>query len=245
MIICCRLVFVALCLTWTCACPVWGQASNPAFSYIGADDAFNPEADYQCADGEASVCSPNAAAQPPSFGGPCNSRPKLTGDWCCLREDFRECGYTLDLSTTTYYQGIATGGLQETFEFGGRNDYLLNVDGQKAGLWQGLGINVHGETVYGDSVNLLTGAVVPVNIGRSLPVVDGDVSALTAFKFTQALSEKLVLFAGKINTVDNLQQPFMPGRGLDAGFMNGAFVFNPVLGRTIPYSTFGAGAPSW
>ena len=34
----------------------------------------------------------------------------------------------------------------------------------------------------------------------------------------------------------------MPGRGLDAGFMNGAFVFNPVLGRTIPYSTFGAGA---
>lgn len=33
----------------------------------------------------------------------------------------------------------------------------------------------------------------------------------------------------------------MPGRGLDAGFMNGAFVFNPVLGRTIPYSTFGAG----
>ena len=36
--------------------------------------------------------------------------------------------------------------------------------------------------------------------------------------------------------------PFMPGRGLDAGFMNGAFVFNPVLGRTISYSTFGAGA---
>ena len=66
-------------------------------------------------------------------------------------------------------------------------------------------------------------------------------TALTAFKFTQALSENLLLYAGKINTIDNLQQPFMPGRGLDAGFMNGAFVFNPVLGRTIPYSTFGAG----
>ena len=165
----------------------------------------------------------------------------MTGDWGGLREQLRDHGFTFDISATTYYQGIASGGLQDTFRFGGRNDYLLNVDGQKAGLWEGLGINLHGETVYGDSVNLLTGAVVPVNIGRSLPVPVGTVSALTAVKFTQALSENLVLYAGKINTIDNLQQPFMPGRGLDAGFMNGAFVFNPVLGRTIPYSTFGAG----
>ena len=172
----------------------------------------------------------------------------MTGDWCGLREQLRDSGITFDISATTYYQGIASGGLQDTFRFGGRNDYLLNVDGEKAGLWKGFGINLHGETVYGDSVNLLTGAVVPVNIGRSLPVVDGLPELMApcplspAVKFTQALSENLVLYAGKINTVDNVQQPFMPGRGLDAGFMNGAFVFNPVLGRTIPYSTFGAGA---
>ena len=88
-----------------------------------------------------------------------------------------------------------------------KTDYLLNVDGQKAGLWGGLGINLHGETVYGDSVNLLTGAVVPVNIGRSLPVPVGTVSALTAVKFTQALSENLILYAGKINTVAGLLAP--------------------------------------
>ena len=34
----------------------------------------------------------------------------------------------------------------------------------------------------------------------------------------------------------------MPGRGLDAGFMNAAFVWNPILGRTMNYATFGAGA---
>jgi porin len=181
------------------------------------------------------------ASQPAPFDGPWDSRPKLTGDWGGLREELRDHGITLDISATEYYQGIASGGVHEGFEFGGRADYLLNIDGQKAGLWQGLYINLHGETVYGDSVNLLTGAVVPVNIGRSLPVPVGTVSALTAVKFTQALSENVVLYAGKINTIDNLQQPFMPGRGLDAGFMNGAFVFNPVLGRTIPYSTFGAG----
>jgi porin len=193
-------------------------------------------------DGDAAASSSSSPPQPAPFGGPWNTRPKLTGDWCGLREQFRDCGVTFDISATTYYQGTASGGLQDAFRFGGRNDYLLNVDGEKAGLWKGFGLNLHGETVYGDSVNLLTGAVVPVNIGRSLPVVDGNVSALTGVKFSQALSENLILFAGKINTVDNVQQPFMPGRGLDAGFMNGAFLYSPVLGRTIPYSTFGAGA---
>ena len=196
------------------------------------------------AGGEATPCPASTPPPPPPFGGPLCSRPKLTGDWWGLRDHLRDNGVTFDVSATTYYQGITRGGLEETFWFGGRNDYLLNVDGQKAGLWQGFGINVHGETVYGDSVNLLTGAVVPVNIGRSLPVVDRDVTALTGFKLTQAVSENLLLYAGKINTLDNLQQPFMPGRGTDSGsgFMNGAFVFNPVLGRTIPYSTYGAGA---
>jgi len=83
---------------------------------------------------------------------------------------------------------------------------------------------------------------VPVNIGRAHPVFSGTAGALTSVRFTQALSENFVVYAGKINTVDNIQQPFMLFRGLDAGFMNGVFVFNPVLGRTIPYSTFGAGA---
>jgi porin len=206
------------------------------------DIVGDPAAGDMPADGEAGVSSSSTASQPAPFSGPWNSRPKLTGGWGGLREQLRDNGFTFDISATTYYQGTASGGLQDTFRFGGRNDYLLNVDGQKAGLWPGLFINLHGETVYGDSVNLSTGAVVPVNIGRSLPRVDGTVTALTAVKFTQALSENLVLYAGKINTIDNLQQPFMPGRGLDAGFMNGAFVFNPVLGRTIPYSTFGAGA---
>ena len=149
---------------------------------------------------------------------------------------------TFDLSATTSYQGITTGGLEDSFRFGGRNDYLVNVDGQKAGLWQGFSIYLHGETVYGESVNALTGLVVPVNIGRAHPVFFGEETALTAVKFTQALSENFVVFAGKINTIDNVQQPFMPGRGLDAGFMNAAFVWNPILGRTMNYATLGAGA---
>jgi porin len=182
------------------------------------------------------------ASQPAPFDGPWDSRPKLTGDWGGLREQLRDNGFTFDISSTTYYQGTASGGLQDAFRFGGRNDYLINVDGQKAGLWQGLYINLHGETVYGDSVNLFTGAIVPVNIGRAHPVFFGNETALTAVKFTQVLSENLTLYGGRINTIDNVQQPFMPGRGLDAGFMNAAFVWNPILGRTMNYVQNGAGA---
>lgn len=230
------LVLVALCLTWTCSARVLAQASNPPSSQSGLDNGDKP------GHLEAEVPSNSAASQPVSFGGPWYSRPKLTGDWYGLRERLRDNGFTFDISATAYYTGVASGGLEEPFRFGGRNDYLLNVDGQKAGLWRGLFVNLHGETVYGHSVNLATGAVVPVNIGRAHPVFSGTETALTAVKFTQALSENFVLYAGKINTIDNIQQPFMPGRGLDAGFMNAAFVWNPILGRTMNYATLGAGA---
>jgi porin len=159
-----------------------------------------------------------------------------------VRDQLRDHGVTLDISETTYYQGTASGGLEDGFEFGGRADYILNVDGQKAGLWPGFFINLHGETVYGDSVNLFTGAIVPVNIGRAHPVFSGTAGALTSARFTQALSENFVVYAGKINTIDNVQQPFMPGRGLDAGFMNATLVWNVILGRTLNYATLGAGA---
>jgi porin len=171
----------------------------------------------QPADCDAELSSISAALQPAPFGGCWHCRPRLTGDWCCLREDLRDSGYTFDFSATTYYQGIASGGLTERFRFGGRNDYLVNVDGQKAGLWEGLFVNLHGETVHGESVSLFTGAVVPVNIGRAHPVFTGTQTALTNVEFTQALSENFVVYGGKTNTIDKVQQSFMRGRGLDAG----------------------------
>lgn len=236
------LIFLSIFLASICPIDVLAEPSNPPANCTGLEpvDLFNASEPIT-----SSGCVPapiSASPMPNSFGGPWTSRPKLTGDWRCLRENLRDNGYTFDLSSTEYYQGTASGGLNDGFRFGGRDDYLVNVDGQKAGLWQGLSINLHGETVYGDSVNLFTGAVVPVNIGRAHPVFFGNESALTAVKFTQVLSENLVVYGGKINTIDNIQQPFMRGRGLDVGFMNAAFVWNPILGRTMNYSMLGAGA---
>ena len=215
----------------TCACAARVGAQEP-----------NPPAGQERPESEAAKPSAGADGQPASYDGPWSSREKLTGSWFGLRDDLRDHGVVLDLSATLYYQGITRGGLDERFEFGGRNDYVLNVDGQKAGLWPGFFINLHGESVYGDSVNRQTGAVVPVNIGRAHPDPVDDKTALTAVKITQALSEDFLVYAGKINTIDNVQQPFMPGRGFTVGFMNAALVWNPILGRTMNYATLGAGA---
>ena len=168
-------VLITLCLLWICAPNVLADGPTPSASNIGlpnegiggedgASDSHivgDPAAVETSAVGETAASTVSTIPQPPPFGGPCSSRLKLTGDWCCRREYLRDSGYTFDISATEYYQGVAAGGLQERFRFGGRNDYLINVDGEKAGLWQGLYINLHGETVYGDSVNLMTGRSYP------------------------------------------------------------------------------------
>ena len=158
-----------------------------------------------------------------------------------MRERLRDHGVTFDIYSTNFFSGVASGGLQDNSEYRGRVDYLMHVDGQKAGLWQGSFIDVHAETVYGTPINKSVGTFLPVALAQSLPNGPASVTALTGVKFTQALSESFIVYGGKINTADSFNQPFTGGaRGVD-GFMNAAFLFNPIFARTVPYSTFGAG----
>ena len=94
-------------------------------------------------------------------------------------------GITFDLSTTQFYQGVATGGLEQAFQYGGRNDYFLNLDGEKLGLWEGAFVTLHGETRYGESVNSLAGTLLAPNLLLALPQPSGSVTALTGVTFTQ------------------------------------------------------------
>jgi porin len=182
-----------------------------------------------------------ATAIPSLFGGDLHERAKLTGNWGGARDTLLENGYNFNISNTNFYQGVASGGLDRGFQFGGRVDYLFDVDGKKAGLWDGFFVNLHGETLYGKSINAQTGAFMPPNIAMSVPVPDENITALTGVKFTQAFSENFAVFFGKINTLDLFNQPFTGGaRGTD-GFMAGGILFPVVMARTIPYSTFGAG----
>jgi porin len=189
-------------------------------------------------------CQPFPAQPMPVYTSPYEGnlweRSTLVGDVGGLRTGLLESGVKLDISTTQFYQGIASGGIEQKFNHVGRNDYILNVDGEKAGLWRGLFITLHGETRYGDGINRFTGAIMPVNTASLFPAPTGDQSALTAVKVTQALSEEFVTFAGKINMLDELSQPYAGGRGVDA-FMNTGLAFPVASVRSVPYSTLGAG----
>ena len=80
---------------------------------------------------------------------------------------------------------MATGGLQQAFQYGGRNDYFLNLDGEKLGLWNGVSVTLHGETRYGESVNSIAGTLLAPNLLLALPQPSGSVTALTGVTFTQ------------------------------------------------------------
>ena len=128
----------------------------------------------------------------------------MLGDWGGHRSRLAEHGLNFDIYSTNFFNGVANGGLQETFQYRGRMDYLVNIDGEKAGLWKGLFIDLHGETVYGNTINQYTGTLSPVSIAQAVPIPNGYVTALTGVKFTQALSE----------TVHRLRREAQPPRRL-------------------------------
>jgi hypothetical protein len=152
-------------------------------------------------------CPSEVPPAPFPFGGPLHERPKLTGDWLGYRSRLRDCGVTVDVSTTQYYQGVTTGGLERSFASGGRNDYFLTLDGEKLGLWKGLFFKFHGETRYSESANFNTGALSPVNEYLLVPGTTGTAGGLTGAKVGQYLTENTLLFAGKINLLDEIHQP--------------------------------------
>jgi porin len=207
---------------------------------------ISPRATATLADepSEAAQDSPAEAtsedSDPLTFVGQIHERSKLTGDWLGYRTSLLDCGITFDLSSTQFYQGVATGGLEQAFQYGGRNDYFINLDGEKIGFKEGLLVKLHGETRYGETVNTIAGTLLPPNLLLAVPQPSGSVTALTGVTFTQNLSDELQVYYGKFNTLDDYEQPLTGASNL-TGFLNTAMLYNPVFARTVPYSTFGAG----
>ncbi len=173
-------------------------------------------------------------------------RTNLAGDWYGSRQILADRGLAFELYGTQFYQGIAAGGREQEFEYGGKIDFLTHIDGDKAGLWQGFFVDLHGESRLGQSVNNIDGLIAPSNIAMAFPEPDENVTALTGVKLTQALSESFAVYAGKINTLDEYPLRFSPQLGLGrpgiGGFSNASLVFNPIAARTVPYAAAGVGA---
>jgi porin len=164
----------------------------------------------------------------------------LTGDWFGNRTYLAESGVTFQLDVAQFYQGVAAGGLNQHFKYGGHGDYVTNVDFGKLGVQEGLFLKVRAEHRFGENINRDTGAFLPAAVLPALPVVDSEELYVTNFLFTQALSQQFAVFAGKLDTLDGDLNAFAHGRG-KTQFSNVGFVANPALLRVIPYSTLGCG----
>ncbi|MHC4258525.1 MAG: hypothetical protein ACYSPI_08295 [Planctomycetota bacterium] len=60
-----------------------------------------------------------------------------------LRSDLTDRGITFDLRLSQFYQAVTSGGANTNAAYGGKLDYILKLDGQKLGLWEGLFVRGH------------------------------------------------------------------------------------------------------
>lgn len=170
--------------------------------------------------------APTLSRMPPQpWSGDFWTRSQLTGDWRGSRDALAAKGLTFFGDITQYYQGVTSGGLEQQFKYGGRGDYLIDVDSQKMGLWEGGHLDLRGETRLGEDCNQIDGAVAPSNFAMALPLPNQNVTALTGVQYTQDVSENLSVFCGKLNLLDGTPTSYARGARLNY-FWNTAMQFN-------------------
>lgn len=137
------------------------------------------------------------------------------------KEQLRRFGISTDVWVTQFAQGVTSGAPGDPWRYGGKMDAFLRVDGGKAGLWQGLMLNVQYEHYFGQNLNRQDFALVPVNAAQAFIERDGYKSALSIL-VTQAFSENFSITAGKFNMMTlAAKTPLVGGGGIDT-FMNRA-----------------------
>ncbi|MCO6042765.1 carbohydrate porin [Aeoliella sp. ICT_H6.2] len=162
-----------------------------------------------------------------------------------LMEQMKASGFVYDLVATQFYQGVASGGVQQDFEYGGKVDQFVILDSGKLGLWQGMTMTMHAETRFGDDVNQDAVGFAPANIAMLYPKSGEHDTAITGLSFAQALNQDVQAVFGKFNAVDLFYSLYpQTGRGID-GFMNASMVIPVSVARVAPLSFMGAGVQKY
>ena len=129
---------------------------------------------------------------------------------------------------------MTSGGLRQTFPYGLKFDYFATIEGEKLLGWDGLFVNLHAESRFGQSINRDVGSLIPANFALEFPKSVGDASALTNVQIEQFLGPDFVVTCGKLNAADGVNiHPFLGGNGINR-FMNEAFVLSPIYGAPDP-----------
>lgn len=100
----------------------------------------------------AAACAGDTAQPAPltTGGDSFFERATLTDDWFHADPAMREHGVIFSGALTQFYQGLTSGDGPKGWEYGGKLDGFLRIDGGKLGLWKGVGIPP--EQVVGSSI---------------------------------------------------------------------------------------------
>jgi porin len=157
-----------------------------------------------------------------------------------FRERLAAAGLTTLADNTGFYIGNTNGGFDQAFDYAGHGDYVLIADGGKLGGYEGLYVKLRAEHRYGETIVGNVGCFISPTLIADLPVYNSQELYLTNVLLTQELTDAFSVFAGKMDTLDGDMNAFAHGRG-KTQFSNMGFIFNPIVGATVPYSTLGAG----
>lgn len=191
-----------------------------------------------------------AAPAPPAlvYGGDFWARPKLTGDWGGVRNDWAAHGVTFDLNSAYTLQGVAGGGIPNTGTNLGNtlwSNAVLMLDTGKAGLWPGGSLTIRLEDRTGESAVKRAGTVSPVNVNALFPDAPGDLDrnafGLTELSYTQFLNRQFAVFGGLLNLLSADDNPIAGNVRRNETFLNSAFLLSPVEQADGPETTLGGG----
>jgi porin len=175
------------------------------------------------------------------YSGEYAKRSYLLGDFGGKRTEWAKQGFTFDIDYNQYFQAVTDGGRDRDSEYGGTIDVNINVDFDRMGLIPGGLLQMRAVSRYGNSVNGISGAAIPVNADATHPTTssaDDDVTLwLPVINYTQYLSKTFAIGFGKYDTYDSANE-FAGGRGRSQWWnQNLNMPVSPAL--IIPYSVLG------
>jgi porin len=194
---------------------------------------------------EAPDSKPSGILPIPKYCGDIWSRDYLTGDWGGKRTDWADKGVQFEFEFMQYGQKVTKGGVDKSAAWGGKQNYILHLDLDKMGVMPGAMLYIRGDARWGRSSLGRTGQLLPANEASLIPENVNDLGketwgTLTAFTYTQFLSEKFGVFLGQLDNMDGDFNEFAGGRG-DTQFMNYNLIYAAPT-AIVPASVLGAGA---
>jgi porin len=168
-------------------------------------------------------------------------REHMLGDWSGIRPELAEHGIVVSASLTQFFQGVASGGLEQTFRYGDKFDLFMVADTGKLGLWKGGKLQVHAvDWQFGQNAISDAAGLAPVNLLMLTPRTEPSFG-LTHLFYEHELGAGWELGVGRVNMLD-LWTDFYPdwGRGMD-GFMNISALVPLSIIPSLPLITNAAG----